>query len=444
MKRDPKHMWEERIWKLLLQQSTPAVIWMLIMSLYNFVDTIFIGRGVGTDGIAAVSIVFPIQMIIGAFAMALGIGTSSIISRKLWAQKSHEVARFFGTFQVSNIVLWLLFSVLWFIFSKYILLFFGATTEILSLSNQYFSILLIGVTFFCFNMANNNIIRSVGHSKVAMMVMVISALINVAMDAILIFGFDMWMAGAAWATVISWITGSIVAIGYYLSKHNIIHTTILDYKVSWHRLKDIILIGAPSLARQIATSGVMILINKLLWIYGWSLAIAAFGIVNRVFMVFFMPMFGIVQWMQPILWYNHGAGFHHRVKQVSTLAIKVLTIFCVIVWILWLTIPKPILSLFSNDAALLNVAVSAMRISVILFPFVWVQMVASGFYQALGKVKPAFLFAILRQVILLIPILLILPRLLGLDGVWYSFPLADLLATTIILVVFIRDLRKIH
>lgn len=443
MNKNPEHLWQEKIWKLLAKQSAPAVIWMLVMSLYNFVDTIFIGRGVGTDWIAAVSIVFPIQMIIWAFAMALWIWASSIISRKLWEKKHSEVAKIFGTFQTTNILLAIFFSFLWLLFSKPLLVFFGATPEIVTLWNQYFSVLLVWVVFLCFNMWNNNIIRSVWNAKMAMMVMVVSSIVNIVLDWIFIFEFKMWMSWAAWATVISRIVGSILVLKYYAGPQNIIKTKISDFKIRLNKLKEILLIWSSSLARQVAASVTTILINNLLWIYGWSLSIAAYGIINRALMVFFMPMFGIIQGMQPIIWYNHGAWFKHRVKQVTVLSIKVLTIFSTIVFAIFFFKSEFILSLFSKDWELIFMASKATKIVILMFPIIWFQIVASWFYQSLWRVRPAFWFAIIRQVVILIPILFILPRFFWLNWIRYSFPISDLIAAVIIFFVFRRDLKRI-
>lgn len=443
MNKNTNYMWEEKISKLLLKQSTPAVIWMLVMSLYNFVDTIFIGRWVGTKWIAALSIVFPIQMIIWAFAMAMGIWAASVISRKLWEKKYEYVSKTFGTFQVTNILFSVIFAIFWLIFIKPLLVFFWATQEIILLWSEYFSILLIGIVFFSFNMWNNNIIRSVWHAKIAMIVMVVSAIINIALDPIMIFSLNMWMAWAARATVISRVVGSIIVLHYFFGKNNIIKTNLSDYKIDFIRLKEIFSIWISSLARQVAASGVVIFVNNLLWMYGWSIAIAAYGIVNRALMVFFMPMFGIVQWMQPILWFNHGAWFNSRVREVTFLSIKVLTIFSTLVFAISMLFPWLLLNLFSTDENLLQMATPAMRIIVMLFPLVWFQIIVSWFYQALWRARPAFWFAIMRQVLILLPILIILPRILGLNWIWYSFPAADFIAALIIFFVFRRDLKKI-
>lgn len=444
MNKTPEHLWQDKIWKLLLKQSTPAVIWMLVMALYNLVDTIFIGRWVGTEWIAAVSVVFPIQMIIWAFAMTLGIGSASIISRKLWAKEYAYVSKIFWTFQTSNILFSVLLSILWLLFVKPLLVFFGATPEVLWFGIDYFSILLFGMVFLCFNMWNNDVIRSVWNPRVSMFAMLSSALLNTILDPIFIFWFDMWIKWAAWATVISRITASSVIMRYYLSKNNIIKTTLADYKIKFAKLKEILLIWIPSLARQVAASGVVIFINNLLWAYWWGLAIAAYGIVNRALMVFMMPMFGIVQWMQPILWYNHGAWYKHRVKEATILSIKILTIFCTLIWLICLIYPSFLIRLFSTDQELLSISINIMRIVIFMFPLIWFQIVASWFYQALWKVRPSFRFAILRQVLILLPILIILPKFLGLDWISYSFPISDLIAAVIIFFVFKRDLKKIR
>lgn len=442
MNKSPKHLWEEKIWKLLAKQSAPAVVWMLVMALYNFVDTVFVGRGVWTDAIAAVSVVMPIQMIIWAFAMAFGIGSASIISRKLGENDYEEVSKTFWTFQSSNLLFSIVLSILWFIFARPLLTFFGAIPGILEAWYEYLSILLVWVVFFCFNMWNNNIIRSVGHAKSSMIIMLSSAISNVILDWLFIFKFKMWIAGAARATVLSWIIGTIMVLIYYFGKNNIIKAKISDFKIKFKKLKEILSIWISSLARQSAASVTTILVNNLLWIYGWSLAIAAYGIINRAVTVFFMPMFGVIQWMQPIIWYNHGAWFKQRVKKVTILAVKVLTIFTIIVFAINITMPWILLNIFSKDVELIALAVPAMRLMVLMFPIIWFQVVASGFYQSLWRVKEAFWFAIIRQVVILIPILMILPKFFGLNGIRYSFPLSDFLAAVIIFVVFYKDLKK--
>jgi putative MATE family efflux protein len=442
MNKSPKHLWEEKIWKLLAKQSAPAVVWMLVMALYNFVDTVFVGRGVWTDAIAAVSVVMPIQMIIWAFAMAFGIGSASIISRKLGENDYEEVSKTFWTFQSSNLLFSIVLSILWFIFARPLLTFFGAIPGILEAWYEYLSILLVWVVFFCFNMWNNNIIRSVGHAKSSMIIMLSSAISNVILDWLFIFKFKMWIAGAARATVLSWIIGTIMVLIYYFGKNNIIKAKISDFKIKFKKLKEILSIWISSLARQSAASVTTILVNNLLWIYGWSLAIAAYGIINRAVTVFFMPMFGVIQWMQPIIWYNHGAWFKQRVKKVTILAVKVLTIFTTIVFAINITMPWILLNIFSKDVELIALAVPAMRLMVLMFPIIWFQVVASGFYQSLWRAKEAFWFAIIRQVVILIPILMILPKFFGLNGIRYSFPLSDFLAAVIIFVVFYKDLKK--
>ncbi len=438
-----KRLWEEKIWKLLLKQSAPAVIWMLVMSLYNFVDTIFVGRGVGTEWIAALSIIFPIQMIIWAFSMSLWIWSASIISRKLWEKKIDYVNKVFWTFQSSNIIIAIIFSIFWLLFASKLLIFFGANKEILLYAKEYFSILLIWIVFLCFNMWNNNIIRSTWHAKISMIVMISSALLNTILDPILIFWFDMWMSWAAWATVVSWILATIFIIIYYFSKYNLISPKINDFIISLKKLKEIVLIWSSSLVRQVSTSWVVVLINIFLWLYWWSMAIAAYGIINRALMVFMMPMFGILQWMQPILWYNYWAGFKHRVKQVTILSIKVLTIFSTIVFAILFFKSGFILSLFSKDLELISIASSATKIIILMFPIIWFQIIASWFYQSLWKVKKAFLFAIFRQVLLFIPIIILFSKIFWLSWIWYSFPISDLLAWIFTFVIFYKDMNRI-
>lgn len=432
----------EKINKLLFQQSTPAIIGMLIMAVYNFTDTIFVGRWVGTDGIAAVSIVFPIQMIIGACSLALWIGAASIISRKLGEKKMETVKDTFGTFQTTNLLLILLLSGLWFLGINKLLILFGATPEIMDMSKSYLSILMIGFVFLWFNMGNNNIIRSVGNAKYSMIVMIISAIVNLILDYIFIFPLHRGIAWAAWATTISRIISSIMIIKYFTGKNNIIKTTRIDFKIQAKTLKEIIIIWIPTLTRQIATSGIAIVINHFLWLYWWSLAIAAYGIINRALMVFMMPMFGIVQGMQPIVWYNHWAKQNQRVKEVTILAIKYLTILCSAITLIYFIYPWFLIEIFSTDPALLLLAKYWIKFVIMMFPIIGFQIIASGFYQSLGKAKPAFYLAILRQVVLFLPILFITTYFFNFSWIRYAFPISDLIAGIIVFIIFFKDLKK--
>ena len=282
MEAETKQLWTQTIGKLLLKQSAPAVIGMLVLALYNFVDSIFIGKYVGMEGLAATSIVFPIQMIIGAFAMAFGVGAASIISRSIGAKAYEKVWQVFGTLQLMTFGFLMILSVVWLCFVPQLLDLFGATPESMEFASAYMVPLLLGAVFLGFEMSNNNIIRSVGHATMSMKIMLTSAITNLILDFVFMKIFGWGMAGAAWATVISWIVSCGMMLWYYLSPKNIIPLAMKHFRIHLQSAKEIILIGLPSFFRQIVASATTALINNYLRKYGGTEAIAIYGIVYKV------------------------------------------------------------------------------------------------------------------------------------------------------------------
>ena len=319
MEAETKQLWTQTIGKLLLKQSVPAVIGMLVLALYNFVDSIFIWQYVGMEGLAAASVVFPIQMIIWAFAMAFGVGTASIISRSIGAKAYEKVWQVFGTFQLLTFGFVVLLSGVSLFFVPQLLDLFGVTPDSMEFAKSYVTPLLLGAVFLAFEMSNNNIIRSVGHATTSMKIMLTSAITNLILDFVFMKMFSLGMAGAAWATVISWSVSCGMMLWYYLSPKNLIPIAIKHFRINLQIAKEIILIGLPSFFRQIVASMTTALINNYLRNYGGTEAIAIYGIVNKVLQLYMMPMFGIVQGMQPIIGYNYGAKNLDRVKKVVLL-----------------------------------------------------------------------------------------------------------------------------
>lgn len=446
MEKETKGLGTKAIGKLLIQQSTPAVIGMLVMALYNFIDSIFIGEFVGLQGLAAAGIILPILMIFGAFAMAFGVGTASIISRNIGAKAYDQVAKVFGNFQVLNLSFTLMVSLISLAFIPQLLEFFGATPEIVPLAKSYLSPLLIGAVFLAFQMGNNNIIRSVGHAKVSMKIMLSSALINLLLDYILMKGYGLGMAGAAWATVISWICSSVIILSYYRSTKNIIPIACKHFRLHLSSLKEIILIGAPTLFRQVVGSLIAILINNYLRKYGGTDALAIYGIVNRILQLYMMPIFGIVQGMQPIIGYNYGAKNLPRVKKVVFLSVKLLTSFTGIISLMYRIFPTFLVSFFSDDPILITQTGIVLQIVVSCFVLVGFQIVSSAMYQALGFVKKAFFLALLRQLLLFLPVFFALLWLWEdkLQAIWLTFPVTDILGSILTLIIFLPDLKKLQ
>ncbi|MBU1018748.1 MAG: MATE family efflux transporter [Patescibacteria group bacterium] len=441
MSKHQESLANEKIPRLLLKQSMPAAIGLLVMSLYNIVDTIFIGHFVGTLAIAGLAIAFPIQMITMAISQSFGIGAASIISRALGSKNFKKAELVLGNFFSLVLIGGVLTTVVGLVFLQPILLLFGSTETILPYASEYMSVIFLGSVFIYFAAGSNNIIRSEGAAKFSMMVMIASAGLNIILDPIFIFWLDMGIKGAAIATVISQAVSAVVAFGFFFTGRSVIHFHFRNLLLKFKILKEILAIGSASLGRHVAGSFTTVLINHSLGIYGGDIAIASFGVLNRMMMVILMPMFGLVQGLQPVLGYNYGAKAYDRAKEVVYLAMKIATVIAVIASCILFVFATPLSSVFSSDPELISLSAHVARIIVIAFPLIGFQVVSAGYYQALGKALPAFFLSLLRQVFLLIPLIIILPLFFELDGLFYSFPIADFLAAIITFFMIKKDLK---
>ncbi|MBT5022829.1 MATE family efflux transporter [Candidatus Woesearchaeota archaeon] len=434
---------KEKISKALWTLSAPAMIGMLAISLYNLTDTIFIGRGVGTLGIAGVTIAFPIQMIIMAMAFLVGIGSASIISRGLGAKNKKLVSSCLGNFFILTILISILMTSLGIIFLVPLLKLFGASQSVLPYSVDYMRIVFFGSIFLAFSAASNNIIRAEGNAKFAMVVMLVGVGLNIILDPIFIFVFNMGIQGAALATVIGNFVGAIVSVYYFFSKKSGIKLKLSDFKPNFKIIKELFAVGSSSFARQVSMIFISVIINHSLGFYGGDISIAAFGIVHRALMFSMLPMMGIVQGLQPLVGFNYGAKNFKRTKEAIILAIKATSVMGFVSFLIIMLFANPIVNLFSTDLNLIALGSHAARIVILLFPLVGFQIIASGAYQAMGKSKPALLLSLLRQTLIFIPIVLVLPYFFGLFGVFAAFPISDFISAIITYFIFSRDLKKI-
>ncbi len=431
----------QKISKLLASQSMPAIFGMLTIAFYNVVDTIFIGRGVGTLGLAGVSVALPVLMTVMALSQTIGIGISSIISRALGAKDMAKAESALGNFFSSIVITGILLSILGYIFLSPLLRLFGAIDDIFPFAFEYTRVIIFGILPFAFISASNNIIRAEGNAKLAMITMFLGAAINLILDPILIFGMNMGVAGAAWATIIAWIISGAYVVYYFISGKSSIRFYLKNLKLKLHIIKETLMIGSSSFARQISVSVMAIIINVSLGNYGASVAIAAFGIINRMIMLVNMPMFGIVQGLQPIIGYNYGAKSYDRVREVIILGLKVSTTIASVAFLIIMLLARPIVMIFTKDQELIDISITASRIIVLFLPFLGFQLIASGVYQSMGRAMIAFWISLLKQVIFLIPLVIILPIFFGLSGVWWSFPVADVLTTVVVAFLLIREFK---
>lgn len=446
MKKHSEKLGTVKISKLLVNLSLPSIIGMLAISIYHIADTIFIGHGVGPIAIAGVTVAMPLLMTLNVFGHAIGIGGASIISRALGA-KNHEKANttlnnLFLVIIIINIIIYsLAYSNLTFLLGL-----FGADAEIMPYAYDYAVVALLGSFFLNILFVVINAIRAEGNAKYPMKIQLSSAALNVILNPIFIFHFGWGVTGAAIATSISQFLGAFLTIIYFpLSKKTnlCLHLRYILRIPDKGIVKEAFGIGAASFARQSAASLMSIALNNALLFYSGSLAVAAFGIIYRLAMFVLMPLFGINQGFLPIVGYNYGARNIKRVIDSIKVASMYSTALCVAAFICFFVFAEFLISIFTPDKELIELGTRGLKIIVIAFPVIGFQIIGSGLYQALGKVKAALFLALSRQVLFLIPFILIFPRVWGLDGIWFSFPTADLLAAVITFFMVMRQISKL-
>ncbi|SDY56526.1 putative efflux protein, MATE family [Proteiniborus ethanoligenes] len=443
-----KLLGEEKIGKLLLKFSIPAIVGMVVNAIYNIVDRIFIGNFVDSLGLGGITIAFPIMIIIMAFGMLIGIGATSLISIRLGEGKREEAELILGNAMVLLIIISLTLSIFGLIFLDPILKLFGASPQILPYAKEYLSIILLGAVFQSIGFGMNNFIRADGSPKMAMATMLIGAILNTILDPIFIIVFNMGIKGAALATIISQAVSAAWVLNYFFSGKSSLVVKKENWKLKPHIVKNILAIGSAPFAMQVAASGITTLLNRSLITYGGDLAVSAYGAINSFSTILLMPIFGINQGSQPIIGYNYGAKNYDRVKKAFLLAITAATTITIIGFVVTRMFPSQLVALFnSKDKELVNIGANGMKIFFTMLPLIGFQIVSSNYFQATGKPKQAMLLSLSRQVLMLIPAILILPRFFDLNGVWMAGPTADFfssLLTGTFILIELKKLQKLH
>ena len=425
----PTALGTEKVSKLLMQYAIPSIIAMTASSLYNMVDSIFIGQGVGAMAISGIAITFPLMNITAAFGSLVGVGAATLTSVKL-GQKDYDTARrILGNVFVLNILLGALLTLVALPLLTPILYFFGASDNTLPYARDYMQIILIGniITHLYFGL--NALLRSSGHPEKAMYATIATVLVNTILDPIFIFGLDMGIRGAAIATVIAQTLSLMWQIKLFSNKNELLHFQPGIFKLKKRIVMDSLAIGLSPFLMNLASCVVVILINNALIFHGGDYAIGAYGLVNRLVFVAVMVVMGFNQGMQPIAGYNFGARQYDRVTQVFKLTVMWATAVTTIATLLCMTIPELLVRIFTTDEELIRISVKAMRIILLVFPVVGFQMVTGNFFQSIGMAIKAIFLSLTRQLIFLLPCILILPHYFGENGVWYSMPISDAVAT---------------
>lgn len=420
----------EKISKLVLKFSIPAIVGMMVNALYNIVDRIYIGNSpdLGPNGLAGITIAFPLMLIALAFGLLFGVGGATLFSIKLGEKNPHESEKILGNSFLMLILTSLVYMVAGLIFLEPLLVLLGASEATLPYAVEYMRIIFIGVLFQIVSLGLNNFMRADGNPKLAMMTMFFGAGTNIVLDPLFIYVFKMGMSGAALATILSQIISFIWVVSYFTGKKCNHRLLLKNLKLNPSLLMKISSLGMPSFLLQLAGSLLNSVLNKSLFFYGGDIAVSSMGIINSLQTLMFMPIIGLNQGLQPIISYNYGAKNFDRVKITAMLGIKVATVITIVGFIVIRVFPETLISMFNRDPDLLSFTKSAMLTWMLALPLIGFQIIGANFFQSIAKPGTAMFLTLTRQVILLIPALIVFPLFWGIDGILYAAPFADTLS----------------
>lgn len=438
----PTELGTKDISKLLKQYALPAIIAMTASSLYNMVDSIYIGQGVGPLAISGLAITFPLMNLSTAFGTLVGAGAATILSVFLGRKKYSACNKVLSNVVTLNIIIGLIFMLISLAYLDPILYFFGASENTLPYAREYIRIILYGniITHLYFGL--NAAMRSTGNPKKAMGLTIFTVILNSILDPIFIFAFDMGIAGAAWATVLSQTVAMFIVMAHFSDRSKVIHFKKGILRFNFKIAKESLAIGAGPFLMNAAACLVTLFINQQLRTYSGDLGIGAYGICNRITFMFVMICMGLNQAMQPIAGYNYGARLYSRVKEVFWKTARLATVVTTLCFLMSILIPGLATGIFTHDKELLGIASKGLTLLNMAFPIVGFQMVATNFFQSLGMVKKSVLLSLSRQILFLLPLLYSLPLLMGAKGIWLSYPISDVLSFILTAILLRRLFRK--
>lgn len=436
----------ESIGKLLIKFSVPAMVGLLVTALYNIVDRFFIGKmpGVGAQALSGVSVTFSISLIIMAFGMLVGTGAASRISISLGKGDRKETSKILGNAFLLNTIISLTLSIIGLLFYKPILIAFGATPEIMTYASEYIFIVIGGIFFTNTAYAMNNVIRAQGFPTISMVTLLIGAAVNIVLDPIFIFGLDMGVKGAAWATITAQTVSTIWTLYYLTGKKITVPLKFKDIKFDIDIAKSIFSIGMAPFAMQLAGAMVEVLFNRTFNIYTGAIGIGVFSTINSLILLFLMPVVGINQGAQPLIGYFFGSNNFKRLKETYVKAILAGTALSFVGFAAFQLAPSFMLGIFNKDPEFLTLGIPGMRILTAMMPILGFQMISSNFFQAIGEASTAMFLSVSRQVIVLVPLIYIMPKLFGVTGVWAAQPVSDFISTLITTFFIIRIFKQIN
>lgn len=428
--------------KLLVQYAMPAIVAMTASSLYHVIDSIFIGQGVGPLAISGLALTFPFMNLTAAFGAAVGVGASTCISVKL-GQKDYSTAqKILGNTVVLNLIIGISLSIICIAFLDPILFFFGASENTLPYARDYMLIILLGNVFSHMFFGMNAILRTAGKPRHAMYATIFTVVMNIILAPLFIYTFDMGIAGAAYATILSQVMALVWQMKLLTDKRELLHIRGGTFGLEKSIVQNILGIGMSPFAMNVCACVVVIFVNKGLQEYGGDLSLGAYGIANRMAFIFVMITMGINQGMQPIAGYNFGAQRMDRLMQVLKYSIIAATVVTTTGFLVAELVPTLCARLFTSDATLIGMSASAIRIIMVTFPIVGFQMVITNFFQSIGKAKISMFLSLSRQMLFLLPLLITLPLWFGVDGIWWAMPISDMIAALVTLVLMATYMKK--
>jgi putative MATE family efflux protein len=435
---------EDRIGTLLWSFSLPAIAGTVVSSLYVVIDRAFLGNVVGADAIAGVSLCMPVSFVIMAFGMLLGVGSGALVSIRLGEQRREEAEVILGNTVALIAVVSFVLSAAFLAALDPLLVVFGASAGTLPYARQFLRVILFGSFFQYASFGLNSVIRAEGNPRLAMLTVMINAVVNILLDALLVWGLDLGVTGAAVATVIAQAVSACWTLLHFRSARSVLRLSARNLRLRWSVVRGVIVIGLAPFAMQLGASVVTLIINRGLVRYGGDVAVSAYGVIGALTMFMLMPVIGLTQGAQPIIGYNYGARRIDRVRQALRLTVIAATIVVSVGFVAAEVFPRALIRAFAHDQALVVVGARGMRICLLMAPVIGFQIVSSHFFQAIGRAGSALVLTLLRQIFVLIPLLLVLPRHLGLDGVWGAGPIADLVSTLITALLLVRQLRRLE
>ncbi|CEP96091.1 MATE family efflux transporter [Paraclostridium sordellii] len=434
---------EEKISKLLLKYSIPAILAMMVASLYNTVDRAFIGsiKDVGALAISGLGVTMPLFTILGAFCVAIAVGGSTNISIKLGEGNKEEAEKILGNTFLLELIVGIVIMVIGTIFLEDILYIFGASNDTLKYAKEYMSVILFGAWFNLPGFALNSAIRADGRPKLAANMMIVSCILNLILDPIFIFWFEMGIQGAAIGTIICQLVICIWSMYYFTRGKSNLKLKVKNIKIKFNILKPIIIIALTPFFMELASGSIHLVTNRVLKVYGGDLSIGAMAAITSICLMFLMPVFGLSQGMQTIIAYNYGAKKYDRARKALFSAIIAGTIILTLGFVLIRIYPEKFIGIFTNDDKLISLALNGIKIYSITLPIIGISILGTVYFQSIGSAKVSMVLGLLRQVIILIPVILVVPKVYGLDGVWMSQPIADLGAMIVVGLFLIRDIK---